>query len=79
MLTGTSTEAGIPAGVSGRSVVVHKTGTIDQVDNDAALVMSGPNGAYVLTVMTDGIGGVAGRQVIADISSQVWSFEAARA
>ncbi|OLB83335.1 MAG: hypothetical protein AUI15_36205 [Actinobacteria bacterium 13_2_20CM_2_66_6] len=79
MLTGTSTEAGVPSGVGGRSVVVHKTGTIDQVENDAALVISGPNGAYVLTVMTEGIGGAGGWRVIADISSEVWSFEAARA
>ncbi len=78
MLTSTSTEAGIPFGVSARSVVVHKTGTIDQVENDAALVISGPNGAYVLTVITDGIGGDAGWEVIAAISSRVWSFEAAR-
>ena len=78
MITGTATEAGIPSGVSARSVVVHKTGTIDQVENDAALVISGPNGAYVLTVMTDGIGGTAGWQLIADVSSKVWTFEAAR-
>ncbi len=79
MLTGTATEAGIPSGVGGRSVVVHKTGALDQVENDAALVVSGPNSAYVLTVMTDGIGGEAGWQLIAAISAQVWSFEAARA
>jgi beta-lactamase class A len=79
MLTGTSTEAGIPAGVSARSDVVHKTGTIDLVENDAALVKSGPNGAYVLTVMTDGLGGDAGWQLIASISADVRAFEAARA
>ena len=79
MLTGTKTEAGIPAGVAGRSKVVHKTGTIDQVDNDAALVISGPKGPYVLTVMTDGVGGADGWQVISSISSAVWRFEAARA
>ncbi len=78
MLTGTKTEAGIPAGVAGRSVVVHKTGTLDRIDNDAALVQSGPNGAYVLTVMTDGLGS-AGWALIASISSTVWDFEAARA
>lgn len=79
LLTGTSTEAGIPAGVASRSVVVHKTGTIDLVEDDAALVESGPNGAYVLTVMTDNLGGGAGWQLIASISSAVWSFEQARA
>jgi len=79
MLTGTVTEAGIPAGVQGRSAVVHKTGTIDQVENDAALVTAGPNGSYVLVVMTDGLGGDAGWQLIASVASDTWSFEAARA
>jgi beta-lactamase class A len=79
LLIDTATEAGIPAGVSSRSNVVHKTGTIDAVENDAALVVSGPNGAYVLTVMTDGLGGDAGWQLIASISADVWTFEAERA
>jgi beta-lactamase class A len=77
-LTGSVTEAGIPAGVQGESLVVHKTGAVDQVENDAALVRSGPNGPYVLVVMTDGIGGGAGWQLMASISSDVWSFEAGR-
>ncbi|HET7419746.1 MAG TPA: serine hydrolase [Candidatus Dormibacteraeota bacterium] len=79
LLTHTATEAGIPAGVASRSTVVHKTGAIDLVENDAALVESGPNGAYVLTVMTDDLGGDAGWQLIASISAAVWTFEAARA
>jgi beta-lactamase class A len=79
VLTGTVTEAGVPAGVQGRSAVVHKTGTIDQVENDAALVAAGPNGPYVLVVMTDGLGGDAGWQLIASVASDTWSFEAARA
>jgi hypothetical protein len=58
--------------------VVHKTGTIDQVDNDAALVTSGPHGAYVLVVMTDGLGGAEGWQLIAQVSAAVWQFEATR-
>jgi beta-lactamase class A len=77
MLTGTRTEGGVPAGVAGVTVV-HKTGTIDLVDNDAALVTSGPDGAYVLVVMTDGLGDAAGWQLIASISAAVWQFEAAR-
>jgi beta-lactamase class A len=77
-LTGTRTEAGVPAGVQGRSTVVHKTGEIDQVVNDAALVTSGPNGPYVLVVMTDGLGSDAGWQLIASVSADVWSFEAGR-
>jgi beta-lactamase class A len=78
VLTRTATEAGIPAGVAGRSTVVHKTGTIDQVDNDAALVSAGPHGAYVVTVMTDGVGGDEGWQLVASISAAVWAYEAAR-
>ena len=77
-LTGTRTEAGIPAGVEGRSAVVHKTGEIDLVVDDAALVTSGPNGAYVLVVMTDGLGGDAGWQLISSVSAAVWSYEAGR-
>jgi beta-lactamase class A len=78
VLTQTATEAGIPAGVAGRSAVIHKTGTIDQVDNDAALVTAGPHGAYVVTVMTDGVGGDEGWQLVASISAAVWAYEAAR-
>jgi beta-lactamase class A len=77
MLTGTRAESGVPAGVAGVAVV-HKTGTIDLVDNDAALVTTGPDGAYVLVVMTDGLGGMPGWQLIAQISRIIWQFEAAR-
>jgi beta-lactamase class A len=77
VLTDTRTEGGVPAGVDGVTVV-HKTGTIDLVANDAALVSSGPDGAYVLTVMTDGLGGTAGWQLIAGISATIWQFETAR-
>jgi beta-lactamase class A len=78
VLTNTRTESGVPAGVSG-ATVVHKTGTIDLVDNDAALVTSGPAGPYVLVVMTDGLGGSDGWQLIANLSAAVWQYEAARA
>jgi beta-lactamase class A len=78
VLTGTRTESGVPAGVPGGVVVVHKTGTIDLVDNDAALVTSGPDGPYLLVVMTDGLGGAPGWQLIATISADVWQFEADR-
>jgi len=77
LLTGTTTEAGVPAGVSG-STVVHKTGAIDAVENDAALVTTGPDGAYVVVVMTDGLGGAAGWDLIASISATVWQTEASR-
>jgi beta-lactamase class A len=77
LLIGTTTEAGVPAGVSG-STVVHKTGAIDAVENDAALVTTGPDGPYVLVVMTDGLGGAAGWGLIASISASVWQTEASR-
>jgi beta-lactamase class A len=77
LLTGTTTEAGVPAGVSG-SPVVHKTGAIDAVENDAALVTAGPDGAYVLVVMTDGLGGAAGWELIAGMSAAVWQIESSR-
>lgn len=77
-LTNTRTESGVPAGVVGITVV-HKTGTIDQVENDAALVTDGPDGAYVMIVMTDGLGGQEGWQLIAGISASVSQFETARA
>jgi beta-lactamase class A len=78
LLTRTTTESGIPAGVPAGATVVHKTGTIDAVNNDAALVMSGPDGAYVLTVMTDGLGGALGWGLIASASAAVWQAELAR-
>ena len=77
-LMNTRTENGVPAGVAGVAVV-HKTGTIDQVENDAALVTDGPDGAYIVVVMTDGLGGSDGWQLIAGISASVGQFEAARA
>jgi beta-lactamase class A len=58
--------------------VVHKTGAIDAVENDAALVTAGPAGPYVIVVMTDGLGGAAGWGLIASISESVWQTEASR-
>jgi len=78
LLTGTTTEAGVPAGVPAGSTVVHKTGAIDAVENDAALVTTGPDGAYVLVVMTDGLGGAAGWELIAGMSAAVGQIEASR-
>lgn len=75
-LTDSRSESGVPAGVPGVAVV-HKTGSVDAVDNDAALVTAGHAGPYVLAVMTDGSGGAAGWQLIANISAIVGQFEAA--
>ena len=78
LLTNTQYEAGIPAGAPAGATVVHKVGFIDSVVNDAALVLNGPSGPYVLVVMTDGPGGDAGYSLIAQISSRVSTYEAAR-
>lgn len=78
LLTGTTTESGVPAGVPSGVGVVHKTGTLDTIANDAALVTSGPDGAYVLTVMTDGLGGSDGWTLIAAISAAAWQLESLR-
>jgi len=80
ILTKTSYEKGIPAGVPAGTTVVHKIGILDDEVNDAALVQRGPAGAYILTICTqDGPGGDAGWKVLADISRAVWQFEATRA
>jgi beta-lactamase class A len=78
ILTRTSYEDGIPAGVPAGTMVVHKIGVLDGVVNDAALVPRGPRGAYVLVICTQGPGGDAGWKLLADISRTVWQFEAAR-
>jgi beta-lactamase class A len=71
-------EEGIPAGVPSAAQVVHKTGQVDSVTADVALVTGGPKGDYVLAVMIGNQGGDAGWQLISKISAAVWSFEAAR-
>jgi len=78
LLTDTTTEAGVPAGTPADTTVVHKTGALDAVENDAALVASGPDGDYVIVVMTDGLGGAAGWQLIDGISAAVWQTESSR-
>lgn len=77
LLIHTRTESGIPAGVGAGTTVVHKTGTVDDIVDDSALVENGPHGAYVVTVMTSGLGD-AGWQLISSISSDVWTFEESR-
>jgi len=77
-LTGTRFEMGIPAGVPAGILVVHKTGELAPVVDDAAIISGSPNGPYVLAVMTDGPDGNLAWPVIAQISAAVWSFEAAR-
>jgi beta-lactamase class A len=78
LLTNTAYESGIPAGVPAGSTVVHKVGALDTVENDAALVTPGPDGPYVVVVMTDGTGDATGWALIAAISAAVWQEESAR-
>lgn len=78
LLTLTSFEDGVPAGVPEGATVVHKIGDIGDDVNDAALVESGPRGPYVLVVLTQGLGGDAGWKLIADISRAIWRFESTR-
>ena len=77
-LTKTRFEAGIPAGVPAGTTVIHKTGELDPVVDDAAIVSGGKSGPYVLTVMTDGPGGDAAWDTVAQISAAVWAYEATR-
>jgi len=77
-LTKTRFEMGIPAGLPAGTTVIHKTGDLDPVVDDAAIVPGGKSGPYVLAVMTDGPGGDAGWSVVAQISAAVWAYEAER-
>ena len=78
LLTDTAYESAIPAGVGAGATVVHKTGSLDLTENDAALVLGLSSGPYVLTVMTDGLDPNDGTALIAALSNAVWQFEAAR-
>ncbi len=77
LLTHTQYESGVPAGVPATATVVHKIGDLDQSVNDAAIVLNGPQGAYVLVVMVD-MAESDGWSLISQISNQVSQLEAAR-
>ncbi len=78
LLSHTKFEAGVSAGVPASVTVVHKTGEVDGVVHDAALVTSGPGGPYVLVVMTDNLGGEAAFKAVAGVSAAVWQYESSR-
>ncbi len=60
--------AGIPEGVA----TANKTGELDDVENDAAIVWAG-NGAYIICAMSEGLTDTSGaRERIARISSTVY-------
>jgi beta-lactamase class A len=77
-LTNSKFEAGIPAGLPAGTSVVHKTGDLDSEVNDVAIISGGKGGSYVLSVMTDGLGGDAAWSLVAKISAAIWSYEGAR-
>jgi len=77
LLENSAFEHGVPAGTPGRKVA-HKVGMVDDVVSDAALVINGPHGAYVVVVCTGGMGGDAAWRIVAKVASQVSAFEAAR-
>lgn len=64
---------GIVAGVPEGASVAHKSGNLGDATHDAAIVW-GPDGPYVITVMTDGSGGWS---PIAAVSAAVWQHFAA--
>ncbi|HEX9363062.1 MAG TPA: serine hydrolase [Candidatus Dormibacteraeota bacterium] len=77
LVTKTYWESGIPAGTP-KGPVMHKVGYNGKSINDAALVKSGPHGAYVLAICTYGPGNAAGWMVVSNLAKRVWQFEAAR-
>lgn len=78
LITHTDFEDGVPAGVPDGTTVVHKVGFVDAEVNDAALVLGGPQGDYVLTICTDGLGGDEAWRLLASISRTVWQYESTR-
>jgi beta-lactamase class A len=78
MLTDTASENGIPAGVAAAASVVHKVGTMYGTENDTAYVSNGRI-SYVLSVAVSGPDEATGWSIIAQISRQVWQYEASRA
>ena len=63
----------IPAGVAQGVVVANKTGELDRVENDAAIVFK-DNNPYILCVMSENVNdAAAARQTIVNISSGVYN------
>ena len=67
--------AGLPAGVP----VAHKTGWITAVDHDGGIVLPPDGSAYVLVVLTSGVGDESiTREAAAAVSRLVWEARQAR-
>lgn len=78
LLTHTHFEDGVPAGVPSSIAVVHKTGQLDSIYNDAALVRGGKSGDYVVVLLSDDGSGSAGWGLLAQVSAAVWQYEQTR-
>ena len=77
LLTHTTSEQGIAAGIPAGATVAHKVGTMDGTENDSAYVVNGRI-SYVLTVAVDGLDDAAGWAVIARVSARIWQYESTR-
>src|SRR5438445_1799671 len=77
ILTRTTTEQGVPAGLPAGATVVHKTGTMTGTENDAAYVRNGRI-AYVLSVTVDGLDEGTAWSLVARVSARIWQYESNR-
>jgi beta-lactamase class A len=77
LLTHTTSEHGIPAGVPPSARVAHKVGTMYGTENDSAYIVSGRT-SYVLSVAVAGIDESVGWSLIAQISARIWQYESSR-
>src|SRR2546421_4851782 len=77
LLTHTTSEQGIAAGIPAGATVAHKVGTMYGTENDSAYVVNGRI-SYVLTVAVDGLDEAAGWSVIARVSARIWQYESTR-
>lgn len=63
----------IPAGVSGNAKIANKTGELDDVENDVAIVCAGRD--YILCITTsDFQDGAAAREWITEVSAKVYEY-----
>jgi len=77
LFTKTYSETGIPKGTP-KAPVVHQSSYSRGNFSDAALVVNGPKGAYVLTIWANGPAYTAGWAIISKMATRVWQFEVAR-
>lgn len=61
----------IPAGVPQNVQTANKTGEVPGAENDAAIIYA-PNGAYVLTIMSNNVNNAQAQSNIKQLSATVW-------